>query len=402
MNLLTYLGAKKDKFTLPYKDDLLSYLLGKKASKPQVQTASGTTLEITAKKKNIVELTLDHMCEQTGTPTPDNPVPVVVAEGYRNLLNYNSEYIKRNNNVSVSVNNNQITLSNSSVFGNTAIAYFIPIEIGKRMTVSYNNISDDSTNNEVRVGEYDEPLTELSAANIGTQINTTNKYITFTTSKKYLMVLLRVATDSSYTISDLMVSYSNEVLPYVLYGSNYINLVITNGVDTTNNLINLGNNFIGGIGDYKDKLTIDESGNVSLLKNIGKVVWDENITANYDSDRNTLFVSVTNKNVATTTDKKVMSDYFNGDYTTVSANQWTNYPNNSIGSRGGGTLIGVKASQFTSAYDFKTWLRTHNTTVYYVLETPTTIDLGTVDIELYKGANTITNSDNCNMVLKYY
>lgn len=390
MDLFTYLGAKKEKFTLPHKGDLFAYLLGKNSKLP-IQEASGTTIEISAKKKNIVELTLDHMCEQTGTPTPSDPIPVVVADGFRNLFDGLLRQGNQNDNTVTSrvfMDQNDFHINEGDVI---TFSTDLDTTIYSYSFYIYENEYLTPSNTQLYTSGYQTtPSFTLTAGYTG--------YLGFAIKK----IEGGDITPSDFSSNHFQIETGDVAHPYVDYGSNYLNLVITNGVDTTNNLINLGNNFIGGIGDYKDVLTIDDTGHVSLVKNIGKVVWDETITVSYDSDRNTLFVSVTNKNASTTTDKKVMSDYFNGSYTTISANQWTNYPNNSIGSRGGGSFIGVKASQFTSGDDFKTWLSTHNTIVYYVLETPTTVDLGTVDIELFKGANTITNSDNCNMVLKYY
>lgn len=408
MDLFTYLGAKNGKFTLPHKSDLFAYLLGKNSKLP-VQTASGTTLEITAKKTNLLELTLDKMCSQDGTPTPDNPIEVNVAEGYRNLLdNTNLTYQQSN----VSDTYNQLSTLPTGIRYKTTYNGGSPTIVFKSFDLTqYKGKTIYMKSSFTGNGAY---IFGLTNSDLSTKIQkgataTSGVTISFEIpddlgTTPYLYYSLRVldATgDNTVDYNDLIITFNID-LPYVPYGTNYINLNITDGVNTVNKQIPLNDNFIGGIGDYKDVLTIDETGSISLVKNIDKVVWDENTTVTYDIDRNVLFVSVTNKNQAVTTDKKVMSNYFNGDYTTISANQWTNYPNNSIGSRGGGAFIGVKASQFTSADDFKTWLNTHNTTVYYVVETPTTTPLGNIDISLFKGTNIITNSDNCNMTIKYY
>ena len=51
--------------------------------------------------------------------------------------------------------------------------------------------------------------------------------------------------------------------------------------------------------------------------------------------------------------------------------------------------------------DFKTWLSTHNTEVYYALATPYEVDLGIVDITLFNGINHISNSEDANMSITY-
>lgn len=45
-----------------------------------------------------------------------------------------------------------------------------------------------------------------------------------------------------------------------------------------------------------------------------------------------------------------------------------------------GNQIGIKYAEITSLDDFKAWLSTHNTEVYYVLAEPYVVDLGIVDM----------------------
>lgn len=64
--------------------------------------------------------------------------------------------------------------------------------------------------------------------------------------------------------------------------------------------------------------------------------------------------------------------------------------------------IQIDANLASSNNELKTWLSTHNTEVYYVLATPTEIDLGNINIELYDGINNISNSEDMDMNIKYY
>lgn len=157
--------------------------------------------------------------------------------------------------------------------------------------------------------------------------------------------------------------------------------------------------FIGKINDtYKDTLKVEyneEDGqyHLNLHKNIRKVVlngsenWvDEGGGAPFALDVENLYK---NNNMAS-----VMSDYYIGTYWNKN---WNNYSylvstNNATSSV---SRLKFKNVDITSLADFKTWLSTHNTTVYYVLATPYVVDLGVVDMPITYNevTNLFTDSD---------
>lgn len=130
------------------------------------------------------------------------------------------------------------------------------------------------------------------------------------------------------------------------------------------------------IGDYKDvifKNTMDsEYYNSSLelnkwykLNNIGKVVLDGSEIW-LRNDVNEVFVLVfenynTEYNIP-------YSNYYMGQSIVTAYNQVIN---NSVALLSSGTRLLIKNTSITTAANFKSWLSTHNTEVYYVLETPT-------------------------------
>jgi hypothetical protein len=62
----------------------------------------------------------------------------------------------------------------------------------------------------------------------------------------------------------------------------------------------------------------------------------------------------------------------------------------------------IRNKDISTLENFKTWLSTHNTEVYYVLETPEPIDLQTtVDLKLFKGVNNVSNSEDGYMTIEY-
>jgi len=117
------------------------------------------------------------------------------------------------------------------------------------------------------------------------------------------------------------------------------------------------------IGDYQDY--IYKSGDDWYIhKEIGKVVLDGTETWNYENGR---FVSNAMTNLPNVGGRQaVYSDYFtsllsgSADYGIFAYYAGANYQQ-----------IYVYDKDYTTANDFKTWLGTHNTTVYYILATPT-------------------------------
>ena len=92
-----------------------------------------------------------------------------------------------------------------------------------------------------------------------------------------------------------------------------------------------------------------------------------------------------------------LSNYFHNDKSGKAKNSIRFGANSNL------VFIYVDETEFASLTDFKTWLSTHNTTVQYQLETPTEIDLGTVEMpHTYEGVSNSTNSADTQMVVKYY
>lgn len=160
--------------------------------------------------------------------------------------------------------------------------------------------------------------------------------------------------------------------------------------------IPLNGNEIAGIGDYKEELIVDKNGKVWLNKLTGKVVLDGSENWNRNSNNNDtyrFYISKPNNALS-----PCLSQYFS--YNTVYANY-----DNSIYI--GNTNLIVSRVLTNNTYieeisDFKAWLSTHNTPVYYVLEETNPIDLNTtVDLRLFKGVNNITNSEEADMKIRY-
>lgn len=414
MDLFTYLGAKNGKFTLPHKSDLFSYLLGKNSKLP-IQTASGTTLEITAKKTNVLELTLDKMCSQDGTPTPDNPIEVNVAEGYRNLLPIQNGTVSLNG-ITISVDNGIVTINGTST-ASQSFKLTNGLE-GKEGNPESDWLSESCISNKNN--------TTLSLKHIsGTGATSGCAFRLFADSSSYLQQYYPNQSEQTTTFSTdggiscltffttngrvfnnykfaIQLVEGTELKPYVPYGTNYINLNITDGVNSINKQIPLNDNFIGGIGDYKDVLTIDESGSISLVKNIGKTVLNGSESWTFASSSDIKFRLLISNAINFIDDQKNAPLVFTNRYQPFAWNSASSYTNGVTANTGQLKYLCFKNGDITTLEAWQTDLATNNIIVYYPLETPTTTLLGNIDISLFKGSNIITNSDNCNMTIKYY
>ena len=154
--------------------------------------------------------------------------------------------------------------------------------------------------------------------------------------------------------------------------------------------------FIGKINDtYKDTLNVvyKEDGHYHLILNkmVGKVVLDGSETW---SKLNLTFYTVIKWGKP-----NAICTHF--------TNNGSDWASNNEELKGKFTTTNVD-NQFKCMLlsdmtldDFKTWLSTHNTEVYYALAKPYEVDLGIVDITLFNGINHISNSEDANMSITY-
>ncbi len=267
MNLFTYLLAKKGKNSLLH-GDLFSYLLGK--HKSNIVSKSGSNIYINdAKKENILKLLLYKESSQDGTPTPVNPIEIKTVKGYtenqntwidlkktgKNILNVNSNYIKRNNNGSITILDDVITVTNSSSTNN-AYGWIIPVEINKQITVSFSETTASVSFANVYCRFIDEPISSITDFSNSEVISRTTKNITLTSTTNYLLVYIRVP-QTSFSITNLMASYSED-LSFESYKESIIPLP-------------LNNNELVGIGMYYDQYIVDEDGKCYINKMCNKI-----------------------------------------------------------------------------------------------------------------------------------
>lgn len=394
MDLFTYLMAKNGNNSSVH-GDLFSYLLGKGQS--QTYTVSGTTIYIPDAKK-LVSFMMTKESTQDGEPTPDNPVPVNVVEGYRNLFDKNNANIL----------NAQVSADGILSSGNAKTLY-ISIEGGKTYTIT------KIASKRFRVGTtINTPVINATVSNY--QRDDTETKITLNTdvSSNYICIYYFLNGTDTLTeqqiLDSIMIVEGSTELPYVPYGNNYIAVNVSDGTNTNSVPLPLNENEIVGIGNYLDEYIVDKSGHCWLNKLMGKVVLDG--TENYSVVSRSgysfyLFQAGTTKftNYNRTSGKTLLSNYFKGGTNSAGTVSVFQQGNNICCFRynSGDTLNSLYiTNDIDNVEDFKSMLSQVQPIMYYVLAEPQLIDLQTtVDLKLFKGANTITNSEDGYMTIQY-
>ena len=126
------------------------------------------------------------------------------------------------------------------------------------------------------------------------------------------------------------------------------------------------------IGDYQDYI-YEGSDGWYVHKNIGKVVYDGTQAWNFEGGDGGAFFRTEPAIATFTVDKYAISDKLLAYDSTNALAVWTRYPYNVVAIRNRTTYaqIGIKTDVASTSSDFRTWLASNPTTVYYVLQTPT-------------------------------
>ena len=161
--------------------------------------------------------------------------------------------------------------------------------------------------------------------------------------------------------------------------------------------ISLGNIELCKIGDYQDYIYKD-SGKWYLNKQIGKVVLDGSENWDYYSvSQGSLFrYTDINDNIHDNS-YSIYCNYYKG----IPASLLSNRQNNNIylnWAYGNTMFLDIIDNRYSNTTNFKTWLSTHNTTVYYVLETPTYTEITDTtllsQLNALEGARSYDNQTN--------
>lgn len=302
----------------------------------------------------------------TPSPNPDYPQEVKTVTGNNNVTICGKQLFDKDN-ANILNGNYYINYSSNKILtsSNANRVLYIPIIGGTTYTVS--KVGSDrfsiATTNELPANNV-ELIDKIE--------NHTATALTLNTSQnaKYLCVYYYRYSDTltpQEIIDSIQIEEGTEATPYEAYQSQTYPI----------NLGNIELCEINGTQDYIYK----NNGTWYLHKTTGKVVLNGSESWTYQSDYSRVFTSINDNNNDLEARKKSICNYFIYGNTTAENNKFQ---------IDGSHHILFRSSATTSANNFKTWLSTHNTEVYYLLATPTDTEI--TDSTLLSQLNALGNA----------
>lgn len=308
------------------------------------------------------------------SPSPDYPQPIgVIEEDFnitscgKNLFDYNKFLGDIGDSLIIEGTNNNFTYtSNSSI---PSVLGTFKFNFKEKISYSFSGkISSDSANGAMKVIYTDGTSFYVYSKWDGTSLSQEFFKTTDETKTIKQIEISSYGNGTVFELTDFMISEGSTATEYEPYQA------------TTTQITLPDEQFAAKISDTtKDQFRIayDESdGNYHLYldKNIGKVVLNGSeewmMNTNYTTST---MLAVQYLENGMLSNSRIISDNFT--YNTISEI-------NTIRATVQFLLIGLDITEFATVDDFKTWLQSHNTTVYYQLETPQTIELGKVQMPL--------------------
>ena len=280
------------------------------------------------------------------------------------MINLSKENLFDKDNVEVgdgyiSVSDGQFYSGNS----NKCILTYIPVEEEKTYALIYSGFQ--------RILFYDDSKNYISG------LNSSSPYI-FTTPQntKYIRMSGSISGENIFDLDTIQLYKDNDYTPYYE---------------------------LCKIGDYKDTLSVDNNGSVVINKNIGKVVLNGSESWNKSGAYSNSYYTKINNSISIPATGDTNIYVYSNNFTRTYKTNITNLDYGVAQSDGNNILFRNKDIS-TTADDFKTWLSSHNATLYYVLTTPETINLPNAKISLFEGINHIYLIDDLETQteIKYY
>ncbi len=447
MDLFTYLMAKNGNNTSVH-GDLFSYLLGKGQS--QTQTISGVTIYISNAKK-LVSFMMTKESTQATSILPSEYTQVdyieshgteyidtnVTGEATWNLkIQYTS--IKKTTQILLGRSSSAgywfgiLNTDNNGVYGfgtDNKVDIVGTTLVEAIINTSNTNISGIINNQNITPRN----ITDFSYLNNNYQLFKATKFSQFLSNCKLFStkcyqnnILIRDFipcyrnSDNEVGLYDLVndVFYTNQGTGAFTYGSvatipnpdypievktvkESVDVYVSNGETTNTYTINLGNNELVGIGNYKDELLVDKSGHCWLNKVINKkriLSTDSMTIVGIDNTQGCIDISNFPSKIGG-------NSYMLCNYLSSTILGATIDNSNKIGFN---NLSNANQFRFRlnkgelNLTDTKEWLANHELWVWYVRPTPQLIDLNTtVDLKLFKGVNNVSNSEDGYMTIEY-
>lgn len=373
------------------------------------QTAIDSIINVNdALKYKSFDFKVDGAYEQNGEPTPEAPIPITtltfdkITKNGQNLYNvrdaytggfnsYNSAYqIDEDDWVTLNIQGAPSDYNYYSLFTNNLklkpeTYYNIVLEVKEKSGVGTLSIVSQKIEGETQIegqfnGSFSNNFGNLGPGIYTKKLKTLNKEeLENTVAGLRTFISLDKGNYSSMTFR-ISVIEDTSVTPENFSYQPY---------QETNYSIDLqGNEMVSLPNGVKDELQIDKEGNANLIKNVGKKVingseeWMRN--TNYTTS-SMLAVQYLENNMLS--NSIIISNHFT--YNAVT-------DIDTIRAAAQYILIGLDITEFATVDNFKNWLQSNNTTIYYQLAEPQTISLGKLSdiITTEQGSNTFAINSN--------
>lgn len=339
-------------------------------------TAEGETPTLDNTANATMTIDLKGNTSQEGTPTPEAPVEVDTTTGGQNIAICGKNLFDKNTTNILNAN-----LSNSKInsSANERVAY---IKCLPNTTYTLSKIIPSSYIRNTIGTTQTLPAINVTVDN-AVYSATSPKTITTNANAQYIVWLYYSTNDPQYTeqqtLDSMQIEKGTTTTPYEAYtGQSYE--------------INLGTMELCKIGDYQDYIYKD---NKKWYKYgaIGKVVLDGSENWNNDGGaqgtdyrHNIYYASRMTIPVSIGTNNTYLSNYFTARNVGNDTGELGSfYMSNTW-------LVFVDKNKVYDLEQWKTWLSTHNTEVYYILATPTTTEI--TDTTLISQLNALAGAES--------
>lgn len=369
----------------PFKHEYLE-----SATKVDAKSLSGTTITINNENGSITQLIIEGESVQDGTPTPDAPVEIESIGAYNEEADKYEIEVKEtgknklvlidgvytSNGITATVKDGIVTLSGTSTATSfVSIKAKNNIEENKTYILSINNINTVGGTNDVRITDEGGEIVARTYFN-----NKTNSSVVFTYSSAIELNYIVIRTEANVT-------YNNFVIKPQIEEGTTATVWQVGKVNTS--LIVLDEPLRSLPNGIKDNLYI-RGNKVIVERKVGGVVL--NGSEYWQSSANYFYINSTALAREQRSNGIGVCSHFAYATSNMTAGKF----------KLGGNYAFLMYTSFANVTEWKEWLRNNNITINYELAEVYTEEIGDITpIVLNEGQNTLTNSENVDMVLSY-
>lgn len=336
------------------------------------------------------------------SPNPITPQPVNVVTGEqtvkitgKNLFdNTATPPVKSNyTNITYTPSSIRATLTNTPTQTRYAVFPVMPLSalVGKTITFSVGNISSVDASPRIRLVYCDSTgNNRYTIADYTTSNHSYSLVIPDTRADQWIGITIYATTTSSGALQDGYSEYENVQLEISETATQF------EPYQAQSYTIDLGSLELAKIDDYTDGFRIID-GTWYIHKETGKVILDGTENWNTTANNNAYYITLPDGNIVNVPNTSIppmMSDYYTPEPYRELYDATYDY---ATGVHPNQPRIMIRNKDCADSNALKTWLTSHNTTVYYALATPTDTEITDSELleqlnhiyELYQGTNNV-------------